>query len=356
MQSVIVKIRVLCLVAVFLTLANGVLAPFSVQAQLKPSDPPTSLPKYSGVDQSIQDYLCAPKGLGTDLVDCVGRLYRFGITAGAISFIFFLVLAGYLYITSGEAGKGRAKDILLSAVTGMGILLGSFVLLNFINPSLTQIKTIQPPIFKAANLPSCEAIGFSTRCIISSGSSSGQVYQPPVTAQGCSNKESGGCTKANIMANCPKMAERMDDALRVCNHESGGGQVAIPSSTDLCLDDANRKVSFSHGLWQINITDSTGSTFPECENVLKRGEDLDGCAYPFRIGGSGECTVRLTRCIFPRGRDAYEKCRKALSDPVRNTRRACELFEKAGREAARGAWQPWPYTEKKVCKIPIWKF
>ena len=137
---------------------------------------PTELPVYNaGVDRSIQDYLCTPTGTGTDLYDCVDRLYRFGISAGAIIVVFFIIYAGYIYITGGEASKTKAKQTLYAAFTGMGIMLGSFILLNFINPSLVQIKTIQPPIFNAADLPSCEEIGFADKCLITSGGSAGQV-------------------------------------------------------------------------------------------------------------------------------------------------------------------------------------
>lgn len=151
-----------------------------VQAQglanpIDTTKPAADLPTYQGVDGSIRDYLCTPEGTGTDLYDCIGKLYRFGISFGAIALVFFLVIAGYIYLSGGEAAKGKAKNMLYSAFTGMAILLGSYLLLSFINPELVKIKTIQPPIFEALDLPKCEDIGFSTKCIISTGSSAGQV-------------------------------------------------------------------------------------------------------------------------------------------------------------------------------------
>ncbi len=134
---------------------------------------PTDLPVYNAsVDKSIADYLCTPQGKGTDLFDCVDRLYRFGVSAGSIAIVFFIVYAGYLYITSGEAGKTSAKKTLLSAFTGLAIMLTSYVLLYFINPSLVVIKPIQPPIFTAGDLPSCEEVGFGEKCLIPGGTQS----------------------------------------------------------------------------------------------------------------------------------------------------------------------------------------
>jgi hypothetical protein len=170
-------------------LAGAVLMPLLFFASAHPAraldipDPLTvnnnsgaALPKYNaGVDQSIADYLCTPEGKGSDLFNCVNRLYRFSITAGSIAVVFFIVLAGYIYITGGESQKSKAKSILFSSLTGLGIILTSFVLLNFINPDLVRIKTIQPPIFTSADLPKCEEIGFSANCIISTGPSAGQV-------------------------------------------------------------------------------------------------------------------------------------------------------------------------------------
>lgn len=129
-----------------------------------------TLPAYNaGVDKTIEEYLCTPTGNGTDLFRCIDRLYRFGITAGGLILVALLVIAGYLYITSGETGKTKAKSLIFSGLTGIGILLLSFVLLNFINPSLVTIKPIQPPIFQAADLPSCEDVGFEVDCKTAGG-------------------------------------------------------------------------------------------------------------------------------------------------------------------------------------------
>lgn len=126
------------------------------------------LPIYNGgVDQSIRDYLCAPseESDGLDLVRCINRLYKFGVTAGALLLVFFVVYSGYLYIAGGQGGKEQAKKIIPNTLTGMAIILGSYVLLYFINPNLVAFKPIQPPIFSAEDLPTCSDIGFGKNCV-----------------------------------------------------------------------------------------------------------------------------------------------------------------------------------------------
>lgn len=130
-----------------------------------------TVPEYKGVDQSIKDYLCVPdeSNLGTALYDCIGKIYRFGIAFGAIALVFFIVFAGYLYMAGGETGKQKGKTIFTTALTGMAIILSSFVLLNFINPDLVKIKPIQPPIFTASSLPKCVDVGFGENCVLPNG-------------------------------------------------------------------------------------------------------------------------------------------------------------------------------------------
>ncbi len=134
------------------------------------------VPEYKGVEGSITQFLCTPSegaADGKDLERCVNKIYRFGIAFGAIALVFFVVFAGYLYITGGEQGKGKGKVIFQNALVGMALLLGSYVILYFINPNLTVIKPIQPPIFSAPDLPGCAELGLSENCIVATGTGSG---------------------------------------------------------------------------------------------------------------------------------------------------------------------------------------
>lgn len=129
------------------------------------------VPKYEGVENSLTEFLCTPNPAsnGQDLVQCINKGYRFGVAFGGIALVFFLVFAGYMYMTGGETGKTKAKGILQNALVGIALLLGSYVLLRFINPNLVIIRPIQTPVFTAADLPSCEAVGLGEACVLSDG-------------------------------------------------------------------------------------------------------------------------------------------------------------------------------------------
>ncbi len=177
--------------------------PFLVFAQDKKTEADTTTAgsknfdiglNYQGVDGSIRDYLCTPSepADGKDLERCVGRLFRFGITAGALVLVFFVVIAGYLYLFSGESGKTKAKLYLKNSFAGMAVLLTSYLLLNFINPSLVMFKPIQPPIFDAKDLTNCEDLGFGEKCVgpeKGSGSGGGSGGGSTVSASELSNKK-----------------------------------------------------------------------------------------------------------------------------------------------------------------------
>lgn len=161
---------------IIITVTFGITIFNPVLVFAQPADTATStttLPSYSGVEDSIGEYLCTPTGDGKDLERCVNRLYRFGITAGALVLVAMVVFAGYLYITAGETGKGRAKGILKNSLVGMALLLGSYALLYFINPSLVAFRAIQPPIFVAKDLPSCAELGLGSDCIVAGTGASG---------------------------------------------------------------------------------------------------------------------------------------------------------------------------------------
>lgn len=157
--------QTLLIIFLGLIFVNPTLAVAQTSSKINVSD-------YKGVDSSLDQYLCTPSAStdGKDVERCVNKLYRFGIAFGAIALVFFLVFAGYMYITGGESGKTKAKGILSNALIGMALLLGSYILLGFINPNLLLFKPIQPPIFDAANLPSCDDVGLGGKCVLPDGS------------------------------------------------------------------------------------------------------------------------------------------------------------------------------------------
>lgn len=201
---------------IFLTLV--LVNPVMVVAQTKSTT--IDRPTYSGVDSSIKSYLCVPDESGTNghaLENCVNKMYRFGVAVGAIALVFFLVYAGYLYMTGGESSKASAKGVLQNALIGMALLLGSYLLLSFINPSLVLFKPIQPPIFNAANLPNCEEVGFQTDCVVldSGGSGGGKTTIIPECSEGLVNVSTLGIKSfRGDMKICKPFGEKLAQAYK----------------------------------------------------------------------------------------------------------------------------------------------
>lgn len=283
MQSIQARLQTsLVTIAIFAVLLIS-LSPLLVQAQpqdpgpLQPSTDATALPVYNqGVDESIKEFLCTPSDnpleQGTALYDCIGKLYRFSLTAGAVVLVFFIVVAGYLYITGGETGKGKAKGIILSALTGMGILLGSFALLNFINPSLVEIRTIQPPIFESKDLPSCEAIGFGSRCITSTG----QVFSPTVI--------SGQQIQGNGIS-CSLGDDRLGNVKARCSIDPRFQQAITAAAQKYSVDQALIKAIIQkESSWKEVITSWTGC----CHGLMQVSTDTAasiGCQPGWQTDG-----------------------------------------------------------------------
>jgi len=61
---------------------------------------------------------------------------------GGLLALFMLVISGYRYMTSGGNAQQveSAKDTFTSALTGLIVLLIGFILLNVINPDLTNLR------------------------------------------------------------------------------------------------------------------------------------------------------------------------------------------------------------------------
>jgi Type IV secretion system pilin len=132
---------------------------------------------YSGPEASVKKFLCTPSQgadttlAGSDLTNCVNKIYRFGAVLGSFAAVFFIVIAGYQYMISGEKGKESGKKRIISAIVGLVIIFTSYIILKQINPSILQFKTLQPPQLSGVQpLPDCATVGLNQNCTIGGGS------------------------------------------------------------------------------------------------------------------------------------------------------------------------------------------
>ncbi len=92
----------------------------------------------------------AAEPLTTDsgIADLVVYFYEWGVVIGVLAFFGVLVFAGFRYLTStGNPERlKKARKMIVSGFSGVLLLLGSYLLLNTINPELTNIQRITPAI------------------------------------------------------------------------------------------------------------------------------------------------------------------------------------------------------------------
>lgn len=84
-------------------------------------------------------------GLGasvTDPVQYIIGIYNFAVSIGGIIAMFLIILAGIERAASaGNPSKiADANDRIKNALWGLGLLFGAFIILNTINPSLTNLR------------------------------------------------------------------------------------------------------------------------------------------------------------------------------------------------------------------------
>jgi len=83
----------------------------------------------------------------------IGYLYEWGISIGGLAVFIALLIAGFQYLSSigNPATMREAKDRIISALLGLALLLGSWLILNTINPQLTKLQL--PPFEPGEILP-----------------------------------------------------------------------------------------------------------------------------------------------------------------------------------------------------------
>jgi hypothetical protein len=105
----------------------GILIPFSIAFALEIDWPPSPL----GTD--LTD--------ASTLTDLVKYLYEWGIALGGLAAFIALLIAGFIYLTSvGDPQKmADARGRIIWALAGLVLLLAAWLILNTINPDLTNL-------------------------------------------------------------------------------------------------------------------------------------------------------------------------------------------------------------------------
>jgi hypothetical protein len=133
----------------------------------------------------------------TPLPLLVQYFYEWGIALGGLAAFISLVIGGFQYLTSmGEPARlAEAKDRIRSAFFGLILLLGSWLILNTINPQLTTLR-LPPQPFGAAGQLECDLNSDCPSGYQCSDQHQGDGRKEGVCIKG--REEGPTCTKAQV--------------------------------------------------------------------------------------------------------------------------------------------------------------
>lgn len=88
------------------------------------------------------------------LADYISAVYTYGISIGSILAIFMIIIAGVQWTVSGgsETAIRGAKDRIAQALTGLLLLLTSYVILYTVNPELVQLREPRVWLIKGSGI------------------------------------------------------------------------------------------------------------------------------------------------------------------------------------------------------------
>ncbi|HVO28554.1 MAG TPA: hypothetical protein VMT81_01045 [Candidatus Paceibacterota bacterium] len=256
-----------------------------------------------------------PGGIPLSAGPCgwIVNFYYFALLAAGILAFGAIVYGGLKYATSaGNASRqSEGRSWIWSALIGILLLAGAYLILYTINPGLTSCSL---PLLSALPQGAVNGIGGGNGSSTTGGGSG--------TGGRCQAPSSGPCSTAQLQGSCMG-SNNAQKAGGVCNVESSGNPNA---QGDKC-DDGNYA---SIGLFQINLSANTISD-PTTGQTLNCPS-----AFSNRYTGSNpHCTVT--------NQSLYQQCLAAAKNPTTNITEAC-LLSKSGTN-----WSLWGPATRKAC-------
>lgn len=91
----------------------------------------------------------------TTLAEYIKGLYSFGVVAATIVAVIVVMYGGFLWLMAGgnSSQVKSAQSWITGAITGLTLLLMSWLLLQTINPALVELRGLNPEIIKKIDLP-----------------------------------------------------------------------------------------------------------------------------------------------------------------------------------------------------------
>jgi len=248
------------------------------------------------------------------------------IGLSAVLAMVMIFMGGIEYMTSEViSNKEHGKERIRNALFGLLLALGSYVLLNTINPDLLKtsldIENVTLTVIDTAN----------SVIVKTSGS--------------CTPTPTGPCVPSSLYST---FGDSSTDASKICNVESGG-QADRESSGDRCQN--NPLLTFSYGLFQINLIAHgdkvIGTNGESCTNLfvqdnvqntpIRRGRDY--------IVGNSPGPYSYSCKLNPEQGARLASCRDALKNPATNIAIATQLF----RARTNPLFADWYLSDRNRC-------
>ncbi len=264
-----------------------------------------------------------PNCLGNDIGKYLNVIFKLLIGICIALAVIMLIVYGIMYMGEESVfGKVEAKSKMLSAILGLIIALASWALLNTINPALTgagglaisSANTMIPLYDRGVNDPVNPATGESVNCKVLT---------------------SGPCSVANLTTALGVDTTVATAMSKICSMESGGTNAT--SGTDYCAG-TSPKLSFSFGLFQVNLSAHGDYVGPKCVGLFNKVVTGNDAIAPKYTSGFS-CSLKTGN--GPGVGTLYDTCKNALLDTNTNLGIAKTLYAKYG-------MAPW-IGDKKAC-------
>lgn len=142
---------------------------------------------------------------GSDEINVyISKLYTFGFGVGGILAVLMIVIGGIYYSVSGAVDKkSEGKEMITSAILGLLILFGSYLILQTVNPALTtlrnptvpEIPLVSSDCTRSNTTRACAAnedpLGPDGKCV---------CYKAIPVSAVCPPEAFDGCLKKNLLA------------------------------------------------------------------------------------------------------------------------------------------------------------
>ena len=109
------------------------------------------IPPFNSTSVPVGEYVAKQGIMKSDLLaKYIKALYDYGLMIGGILAAVVLMGGGLMWLLSAgnDSRVAQAKELITGSVVGLIILFGSWVILDTINPNLTELSTINTQVIK----------------------------------------------------------------------------------------------------------------------------------------------------------------------------------------------------------------